>query len=148
MTGFPAAQRLFVGVGVGTYDHPDTFAPLGAAEEVAAVAQVLEGMGYGVQPHLNPDLKQAGALLDELATEALPAGSCLVVLWAGHGEPLKLGGLHLVARNSRPGQVQRITSSQLMQSAVACGASQILILLAGSLLVLSLVRRFKLPPSS
>ena len=75
MTGFPAAQRLFVGVGVGTYDHPDTFSPLGAAEEVAAVAQVLEGMGYGVQPHLNPDLNQAGALLDELATEALPAWS-------------------------------------------------------------------------
>ncbi|MFM7286810.1 MAG: AAA family ATPase, partial [Cyanobium sp.] len=126
MTESPGAQRLFVGVGVGTYDH---FPNLCAAEQVEEVAEVMAGMGYAVQPHRDPGLPQAGALLDELAARGLASGSCLVVLWAGHGEPVKVGGLHLVARNSRPGQVQRITSSQLVECAVACGASQILILL-------------------
>ncbi|MFM7753416.1 MAG: caspase family protein, partial [Cyanobium sp.] len=106
MTEPSAAQRLFVGVGVGTYDHRESFGPLGAAEEVVDVAQVLEGMGYAVQPCVNLDFNEAGALLDELAARGLASGSCLVVLWAGHGEPVKVGGLHLVARNSRPGQVQ------------------------------------------
>jgi tetratricopeptide (TPR) repeat protein len=149
MTNSSAAEKVFVGVGVGTYDHPEIFEPLGAAEEVADVAQVLEGMGYSVQPHRDPDIHAAGALLDELAGRGLAAGSCLVVLWAGHGEPVGERGLHLVARNSRPRQAQRITSSQLVESAVACGASQILILLdtcfadAASMEALELARRLE-----
>ena len=142
------ARRLFFGVGVGTYDNPAAFAPLKAAEEVGEVAQVLAGYGYAVTPSPpHPGLADANQLLDDLDEAALPPGSCLVVLWAGHGEISTEGGLHLVSRDSRPGQRRQITSRQLVEAAVRSGASQILVLLdtcfaeAGAMEALDLARR-------
>jgi len=144
------AHHLFFGVGVGRYDNPEAFAPLHASEEVAEVAEVLAGHGYAVTPNPpHPAFTEVFQLLDVLAEAALPPGSCLVVLWAGHGEPTSLGGLHLVSRDSRPRQMQQITSSLLVNAAVRSGASQILVLLdtcfaeAGAIEALDLARRIE-----
>jgi len=126
----PGASHLFVGIGVGDYDHPEAYASLKTAEEVEALAKVMGKYRYGVLPSPpHPTVEQAAGLLDELARAALAAESCLVVLWAGHGEPTDNGDLHLVSRNSRPGQTMQITSSKMVAAALRSGASQILVLL-------------------
>jgi tetratricopeptide (TPR) repeat protein len=146
----PGASHLFVGVGVGVYDHPQAFGPLKAAEEVADLAKVMAGYGYAVLPSPpHPVLEDAFRLLDELAGTALASESCLVVLWAGHGEPTENGDLHLVSRNSRPGQIQQVTSSAMVKAALRSGASQILVLLdtcfaeAGAMEAMALARRIE-----
>jgi tetratricopeptide (TPR) repeat protein len=146
----PRASHLFFGVGVGVYDHPQAFGPLKAAEEVADLAKVMAGYGYAVLPSTpHPALEDAFGLLDELAGTALASESCLVVLWAGHGEPTENGDLHLVSRNSRPGQIQQVTSSTMVKAALRSGASQILVLLdtcfaeAGAMEAMALARRIE-----
>jgi tetratricopeptide (TPR) repeat protein len=146
----PGASHLFFGVGVGVYDHPQAFGPLKAAEEVADLAKVMAGYGYAVLPSPpHPALEDAFGLLDELASTALASESCLVVLWAGHGEPTENGGLHLVSRNSRPGQIQQVTSSAMVKAALRSGASQILVLLdtcfaeAGAMEAMAVARRIE-----
>ena len=146
----PGASHLFFGVGVGVYDHPQAFGPLKAAEEVADLAKVMAGYGYAVLPSPpHPVLEDAFKLLDELAGTALASESCLVVLWAGHGEPTENGDLHLVSRNSRPGQIQQVTSSAMVKAALRSGASQILVLLdtcfaeAGAMEAMALARRIE-----
>jgi tetratricopeptide (TPR) repeat protein len=72
-----------------------------------------------------------------------------VVLWAGHGEPTDNGDLHLVSRDSRPGQTMQITSSQMVAAALRSGASQILVLLdtcfaeTGAVEAMALARRIE-----
>jgi tetratricopeptide (TPR) repeat protein len=146
----PGASHLFFGVGVGVYDHPQAFGPLKAAEEVAELATVMAGYGYAVLPSPpHPALEDAFGLLDALAGTALASESCLVVLWAGHGEPTENGDLHLVSRNSRPGQIHRVTSSLMVEAALRSGASQILVLLdtcfaeAGAMEAMALARRIE-----
>ena len=146
----PGASHLFFGVGVGVYDHPQAFGPLKAAEEVADLAKVMAGYGYAVLPSPpHPALEDAFGLLDELAGTALASESCLVVLWAGHGEPTENGDLHLVSRNSRPGQIQQVTSSAMVKAALLSGASKILVLLdtcfaeAGAMKAMALARRIE-----
>ncbi len=146
----PGASHLFFGVGVGIYDYPQAFGPLKAAEEVADLAKVMAGYGYAVLPSPpHPALEDAFGLLDELAGAALASESCLVVLWAGHGEPTENGDLHLVSRNSRPGQIQQVTSSAMVKAALRSGASQILVLLdtcfaeAGAMGAMALARRIE-----
>jgi tetratricopeptide (TPR) repeat protein len=146
----PGASHLFFGVGVGVYDHPQAFGPLKAAEEVADLAKVMAGYGYAVLPSPpNPVLADAFGLLEDLAGAALASESCLVVLWAGHGEPTENGELHLVSRNSRPGQIHQVTSSAMVKAALRSGASQILVLLdtcfaeAGAMEAMALARRIE-----
>jgi len=147
----PGASHLFVGIGVGDYDHPEAYAPLKAAEEVEALASVMAAYRYAVLPSPpHPTVEQAFERLDALAEATLAAESCLVVLWAGHGEPTDNGDLHLVSRDSRPGQTMKITSSQMVAAALRSGASQILVLLdtcfaeAGAMEAMALARRIEL----
>ena len=147
----PWASHLFIGIGVGDYDHPEAYASLKTAEEVEALAKVIGEYRYAVLPSPpHPTVEQASGLLDELAGAALADESCLVVLWAGHGEPTDNGDLHLVSRDSRPGQTMKITSSQMVAAALRSGASQILVLLdtcfaeTGAVEAMALARRIEL----
>jgi tetratricopeptide (TPR) repeat protein len=146
----PGASHLFFGIGVGDYDHPEAYAPLKAAEEVEALASVMAAYRYAVLPSPpHPTVDQAFERLDALAEATLAAESCLVVLWAGHGEPTENGDLHLVSRNSRPGQIQQVTSSAMVKAALRSGASQILVLLdtcfaeAGAMEAMAVARRIE-----
>jgi tetratricopeptide (TPR) repeat protein len=146
----PGASHLFFGIGVGDYDHPEAYAPLKAAEEVEALASVMAAYRYAVLPSPpHPTVDQAFERLDALAEATLAAGSCLVVLWAGHGVPTDNGDLHLVSRDSRPGQTMKITSSQMVAAALRSGASQILVLLdtcyaeTGAVEAMALARRIE-----
>ena len=115
------------------------------------MAKVMGEYRYAVLPSPpHPTVEQASGLLDELAGAALADESCLVVLWAGHGEATESGDLHLVSRNSRPGQTMKITSSQMVAAALRSGASQILVLLdtcfaeTGAVEAMALARRIEL----
>jgi len=150
-TANPGASHLFFGIGVGDYNHPETYAPLNVAEDVEALAKVMGAYRYTVLPSPpHPTVDQAFKRLDALAGAALADESCLVVLWAGHGEPTDNGDLHLVSRNSRPGQTMQITSSQMVAAALRSGASQILVLLdtcyaeTGAVEAMALARRIEL----
>ena len=64
----PGASRLFFGIGVGDYDHPEAYAPLKAAEEVEALASVMAEYRYAVLPSPpHPTVDQAFERLDALA---------------------------------------------------------------------------------
>ncbi len=147
----PGASHLFFGIGVGVYDNPEAYAPLKAAEEVEALASVMAAYRYAVLPSPpHPTVDQAFERLDALAEATLAAESCLVVLWAGHGELTESGDLHLVSRDSRPGQIQQVTSSAMVKAALRSGASQILVLLdtcyaeTGAVEAMALARRIEL----
>ena len=124
------ATALFLGIGVGNYTHEEHFPPLPAAcSEVQEVAELLANHQFRTQVIPNPGWADALATLDESLSQAeLPQGSCLVVLWSGHGE-MREEGLHLVSSDCRPHGTPYVTTATLLGAAVRSGAAQILVLL-------------------
>ncbi|ABK98753.1 AAA family ATPase [Pelobacter propionicus] len=121
-------KALFVGIGVGTYDH---FNPLPKAiSEVNDLAGILENRGYNVKVIVDPDTpKGISELKTALPKEHFGRGGSLVVLWSGHGETTPEGALHLVPTDAEPGDAPQLTSDYLAGLAARTGANQIMLVL-------------------
>ncbi|MGE5257784.1 MAG: tetratricopeptide repeat protein [Hyphomicrobiales bacterium] len=119
---------LYVGIGVGTYDH-ENFEPLPKAiDEVKSVGKALEAL-YEVQLIEDPSLADAPAkLMEKLPQEILKKGGHLVIYWSGHGEPASEGKLHLVLKDGKPKQTPLITPEYLAGEAARTGANQVLLI--------------------
>jgi hypothetical protein len=125
------SKRLYVGVGIRTYDDED-FAELPkAVEDTQSLGSYLgQHRGYRVETIVDPTEGEARAALKRhLTNGALPSGSALVLLWAGHGE-MASEALHLIARDTKKGAAPDLTTANPLASLVArCGAAQVLLLL-------------------
>ncbi len=120
--------RIYVGVGIGTYDNYGTLPQ--AVSQVVDVAGVFKGYGYEVR--VIKDLSRGNTIpqLDEkLPPDVMPRGGCLVILWSGHGEPTSTGELHLIARDTARRQEAAITAERVTGMAARTGAGQILLIL-------------------
>ena len=126
--GGPAS--VYVGVGVGVYDD-EAFGPLGrAVPDAEELGKLLADRGYRVEVVADPTGGQADdRLRDLMPGDLLAGGRALVVMWDGHGEPSAERGLHLVTKNSHPGEAPRMSAETLAGIAARTGASQILIIL-------------------
>lgn len=124
------AKRLYVGVGVGTYSDPAFSKLPNAVEDVRKLGSYLqEHRDYRAEPILDPTEDAArSALKRHLETNALPPGSALVFLWAGHGETAP-EALHLIATDTKKGAAPDLTPKFLASVIARCGATQALLLL-------------------
>jgi hypothetical protein len=123
-------QRLYVGIGISRYSDR-AFAELPKAEEdVGRLGDHLDQhRGYRVETIPNPTEDEArSALKRYLKTNALPPGSTLVLLWAGHGE-MAPEALHLIASDTERGSAPNLTPESLASFVARCGATQALLLL-------------------
>ena len=122
---------IYVGVGVGAYEHHDKYPILEkAVAEVEDVSRILAEYGYDVHVFKNPDRSDVADRLDDLLQQdVLRNGGSLVILWSGHGEPAEKGGLNLIARNTKPGSAALLTPEYLADLAARTGANQILLIL-------------------
>jgi tetratricopeptide (TPR) repeat protein len=115
MTGEGASgpASVYVGVGVGVYDDT-AFGELGhAVPDAEELGKLLAERGYRVDVVADPTGGQAGdRLRDLMPGDLLAAGGALVVMWAGHGEPSSQRGLHLVTKNSHPGEEPRMSADE------------------------------------
>lgn len=122
--------RLYVGVGVGAYSD-STFPELPkAVDDVVRLGNQLQQChGYRAETISDPTEEAAhSALRCHLATNALPPGSALVFLWAGHGEIVP-EALHLIASDTKQGDAPSLTPQTLASRVARCGATQVLLLL-------------------
>ncbi len=122
---------IYVGVGVGAYEHHDKYPLLEkAVPEVEDVSRILAEYGYNVHVFKDPDRSVVADKLDDLLQQdVLRSGGSLVILWSGHGEPAAKGGLNLIARNTKPGSAALLTPEYLADLAARTGANQILLIL-------------------
>lgn len=146
----------FVGVAVSTYDYA-TFAAL--PQTVSGVNRVGEILSAYYQVDVLSDLLESEAratLRRLLAQNCLPTGGALIVLWSGHGAPIK-DVLHLIMRDTQPGSTTpEVDSSFVASLATGTGANQILLLFdtcyagAGVVSAVTVARRVlqELPPNA
>ena len=121
---------IYVGVGIDTYDQMDAFPALqNAVAEVRDVSGILSGHGYAVHTYEDADRSVSETLDDLLKPDIVRSGGSLVILWSGHGEQTRHGGLNLVTRNTKPGAAAFLTPAYLADLAARTGASQILLIL-------------------
>jgi hypothetical protein len=125
---------LYVGIGVGMYDHKEAFDPLPQAiPDVREVGEILKRHRYEVYVIEDPTSTDAPAQLKaRLPEDVLKNGGSLIVLWAGHGEPTPEGILKLITKDSKTGEsslLGAVTAEGLASQAARTGANQILLLL-------------------
>ena len=75
------------------------------------------------------DRSVSETLDDLLKPDIVRSGGSLVILWSGHGEQTRNGGLNLVTRNTKPGAAAFLMPQYPADLAARTGASQILLIL-------------------
>ena len=123
-------KRLYVGVGIGTYSDPAFPELPKAVEDVSELGTYLQQHhDYRAEAIPNPSEEETrSALKRHLKTNAMPPGSVLVLLWAGHGE-MAPEALHLIATDTEKGAAPDLTPQCLASLVARCGATQALLLL-------------------
>jgi len=102
---------------------------LKALAGVDAVASLLShGRGFKSVVIGDVDDGQVGKQLPDALEQGALAGGLLVVLWAGHAEAARLGGLRLITRNDRPLVAASRTAAWVGELAVSSAANQVLII--------------------
>jgi tetratricopeptide (TPR) repeat protein len=123
-------QRLYLGVGISSYD--DT-----AFAELPKAVDDIRNLGIYLYQHRdyreeiiqNPtEAEVREALNRHLERDALPPGSALVLLWSGHGE-MAPEALHLISKDTKQGAAPDLTPESLASFVARCGATQVLLLL-------------------
>ena len=122
-------SALYVGVGVGSYQHA-SFQPLKKVlEEAKDIGTELSRFGYqtiGI-PNPNSDVVRA-RLKAEVSSGTIQNSGSIVIYWSGHGLPTAEKELWLITEESIPNQVPEITAKYIAGVAARSGASQILLI--------------------
>jgi hypothetical protein len=124
-------SSLYVGVGVGTYDHEEEFGPLRkAVTEAREIGKIFEAYGYEVHVIENPDsIYGKAAIKAKFLMRRFEHDGCLVVLWSGHGAPAPERKLGLVTKDGKLLETPEVTPDYLAGLAARTGANQILLIL-------------------
>ena len=120
-------RGLFVGVGIDHYVSDQLEDLNGAADEVAAVADVV-GDHYIKELLRDPDVQTIRDTLLSWQDHFAAVAGALIMVWSGHGRTGRLGasGLRLLGSDSEDRPTEGIDSVEIAIGGAATGAHQIL----------------------
>lgn len=134
MTDDAGLETMVLAVGMSTFDEPHTWIDLPRVRsDISDLVSALSGRVTHVEPLSDATVSETQAALSGLVSErrAEKWHGPMIVVWAGHGANEDRSTLRLVARDTgRPiHDSNSISPGQLVQTALATGAEQLLVVL-------------------